>query len=250
MMRALLIVVGLLAALWSHPAEAQNVNLNCYTGPTAPQWVPCSSTTPLSSSSIITDGTASGGAAVEPAGEAAASTDPSLVIQLAPQSPGIIAPAVPGTPNTTQVLSVQGESGMTPVLATLSGSSTDPCASSGVAKSSVPINVTSATTTSLVATSGTTTVYVCGFAITIAPSATSADTALFERGTGAACVTTQAALTGTFGNGDLTSAAPVVSVVYGGGSQTVFKSAGTDAICIVTTGTAVNVQGVMTYVQQ
>lgn len=127
---------------------------------------------------------------------------------------------------------------------------TDPCAGGSVAKSSVAISVTSATTTSLVAASGTTTVYVCGYSFTIAPSATSADTALIERGTGAACVTTQAALTGTYGNGDLTSAAPATVVSVGNAGQTVVKSAGSDAICLVTAGTAVNVQGVLTYVQQ
>lgn len=123
----------------------------------------------------------------------------------------------------------------------------DPC--SYAAKSSAAISVTSATTTSLVAVSGTTVVYVCGVSFTIAPSATTADTALFEYGTGAAC-TSPTVLTGTYGNGDLTSAAPVVAVNYGGAGQTVFKSAASAGVCILTAGTAVNVQGVLTYVQQ
>jgi hypothetical protein len=43
MMRALLIVVGLLAALWSHPSQAQNVNNNCFNpdGSGLTQWFPC-----------------------------------------------------------------------------------------------------------------------------------------------------------------------------------------------------------------
>ena len=123
----------------------------------------------------------------------------------------------------------------------------DPC--SYAAKSSAAISVTSATTTSLVAVSGSTVVYVCGLSFTIAPSATAADTALFEYGTGAAC-TSPTSLTGTYGNGDLTSAAPVVAVNYGGAGQTVFKSAASAGICILTAGTAVSVQGVLTYVQQ
>jgi hypothetical protein len=158
---------------------------------------------------------------------------------------GVISPAVPGTPNITQVLSVQGETGMTPVISTA-----DPCGS--VNKSSVAISITSATTTSLVALSGTTTIYVCGFAVTIAPSATTADTFLIESGTGAACVTTQAALTGTFGNGEVPAAnttAPV-QVSYGNGNATVFKTPASGVLCGVTAGTAVNVQGVLTYVQQ
>ncbi len=117
------------------------------------------------------------------------------------------------------------------------------------AKSSAAINVTSATTTSLVAVSGSTTVYVCGISLTIAPSATSADTALFEYGTGAAC-TSPTALTGTYGNGDLTSAAGVAAINYGNGGATIFKSAASAGVCILTAGTAVSVQGVLTYVQQ
>ncbi len=126
-------------------------------------------------------------------------------------------------------------------------STSDPCSSA--AKSSAVISVATATTTSLVAVSGSTKVYVCGFSMSIAPSATAADTAAFEYGTGAAC-TGPTALTGTYGNGDLTSAAPVVPVSYGGAGQTVFASAASNGICILTTGTAVSVQGVLTYVQQ
>jgi hypothetical protein len=135
----------------------------------------------------------------------------------------------------------------TPSTQYLSVQTADPC--NAAAKSSAPINVTSAATTSLVAVSGTTTVYVCGISFTIAPSATTADTALFEYGTGAAC-TSPTVLTGTYGSGDLTSAAPVVPVNYGGGGQTIFKSAASAGICILTAGTAVNVQGVLTFVQQ
>jgi hypothetical protein len=123
----------------------------------------------------------------------------------------------------------------------------DPC--SYAAKSSAPISVTSATTTSLVAVSGATVVYVCGISFTIAPSATSADTALFEYGTGATC-TSPTSLTGTYGNGDLTTAAPVVAINHGGGGQTIFKSAASAGVCILTAGTTVNIQGVLNYVQQ
>lgn len=126
-------------------------------------------------------------------------------------------------------------------------STSDPCTSA--AKSSAPIAVATATTTSLVAVSGSTTVYVCGFAMTIAPSAVSAATALLEYGTGATC-TSPTALTGTFGNGDLTSAAGVAPILYGNGSATVTKGAASAGICILTAGNAVSVQGVLTYVQQ
>jgi hypothetical protein len=135
----------------------------------------------------------------------------------------------------------------TPAVDVLSTQNNDPC--SYAAKSSASISVTSATTTSLVAVSGSTTVYVCGLAMTIAPSATSADTAVIEYGTGAAC-TSPTALTGTLGNGDLTTTTGVAVVSYGSGGATVMKSASSAGICILSAGTTVNIQGILTYVQQ
>jgi hypothetical protein len=124
----------------------------------------------------------------------------------------------------------------------------DPCMNAAVLKSSVPINITTAATTSLVAVSGTKAVYVCGLSISIAPSATTADTALIEYGTGAAC-TGAVALTGTFGNGDLTTAAPPLYVTLAdpGTSMTAPSANG---ICLLSAGTTVNIQGVLQYVQQ
>ena len=125
---------------------------------------------------------------------------------------------------------------------------TDPCETSGVAKSSAVINLNTAGTTQLVAVSGTKATYVCGFALTIAPSAILADTALFEYGTSTTCVGTTA-LTGTFGAGDLTTATGPTVVSYGGG-QTVFGAPASNGVCVVAAGTTVNIQGVMSYVQQ
>ena len=126
---------------------------------------------------------------------------------------------------------------------------TDPCAAPTVTKNSAAINVTSATTTSLVAISGSTTIYVCGFSMTIAPSATSADTAQFEYGTGGTCGSGTTALTGTYGNGDLTSTTSVVAVNQNG-PGTIFKTPASNGLCLLTAGTAVSVQGVVSYVQQ
>ena len=49
MTRAILLLIGLLFGLAGTPAQAQNVNLNCWnpTGLGLTQWVPCNSTTPL-----------------------------------------------------------------------------------------------------------------------------------------------------------------------------------------------------------
>jgi hypothetical protein len=135
-----------------------------------------------------------------------------------------------------------------PVTGAVTTSSSDPCASN--AKSSAAINIVTTTTTSIVAVSGSTAVYVCGFSISLAPSATSADIAAFVYGTGAACVSGQTSLTGAYGNGDLTSAAAVVPINYGNGGATIFKAPASNGVCIVSSGTAVNIQGVLTYVQQ
>src|SRR5712664_1877979 len=175
---------------------------------------------------------------VKPASTAPVATDTSIVTALNPNSPGIIALG-----QTTKSASVP--------VTIASDQYVDPCQSPNIAKSSVPINLTAAAgTTALVAVSGSTVVYVCGVAFTIAPSATTADSVLFEYGSGTACATSPVALTGTFGSGDLTTSAPLVTVNYGGAGSTIFKSAASNGICALTTGSVINIQGVMTYVQQ
>ncbi len=121
----------------------------------------------------------------------------------------------------------------------------DPCASPNIAKSSVPINITTATTTSLVAVSGSTTVYACGFIATTG-STVAANTIQFEYGTGAAC-TSPTVLTGALNTAGLLTG----PITYGGTGETIFKSAASAGICAVTTvGTGPSIQGVLTYVQQ
>lgn len=127
--------------------------------------------------------------------------------------------------------------------------STDPCQNPSVIKSSAPVNISTATTTAVVAVSGSKAVYVCGGALTIAPSATSADTATFEYGSGTACATSPTALSGALGAGDLTSAAPPIVVPLGYGGMTMTAPSAT-GLCILSAGTAVSIQGWITYVQQ
>jgi|SRR5579883_375011 len=126
---------------------------------------------------------------------------------------------------------------------------TDPCFSQFTAKSSVPINATTATTTQLVAPAAGEAVFVCGASLTIAPSSTSADTAQFISGTGPTCGTNTVTNTGTFGNGDLTTAAPPLFISFADPGST-FSSAVGAGVCLVSAGTTVNIQGVLTYVQQ
>lgn len=154
---------------------------------------------------------------------------------LATDSPGIIALG-----QTTKSASVP--------VTIASDQYVDPCQSPNVAKSSVPINITTATTTSLVAVSGSTIVYVCGVSITVSEVITTPNTILFEYGTGAAC-TGPVVLTGKFGDGGVTAGIPIV--IGSGSGMTIFKSAASAGICALTAvGATASFQGVMTYVQQ
>lgn len=128
---------------------------------------------------------------------------------------------------------------------TVALTATDPCQTSAITKQSVVINITTATTTSLVAISGNTQIFVCGFAITFGSTVT-ADTIQFEYGTGATCGTGTTVLTGAFNtNGLLTG-----TISYGG-SATIFKTIAAQRLCAVSTvGTGPSIQGVLTFVQQ
>ena len=125
----------------------------------------------------------------------------------------------------------------------------DPCTNPSNAKASVPINITTAATTQLVALSAGKSVYVCGGSFTIAPSATAADSILFEYGTGSSCGTGTTALTGAYGAGDLTTAAPPVSVSLVSSGVVMIAPSG-NALCAVSAGTTVNIQGVLSVIQQ
>jgi hypothetical protein len=112
----------------------------------------------------------------------------------------------------------------------------------------VPISITTAATTSLVAVSGTTVVYICSLSLTISQVVTTANTFVLEYGTGASC-TSPTALTGTYGAGGVTAAAPIY--VWAGYGGTLAKSAAAAGVCALTTiGASGSFQGVLTYVQQ
>lgn len=125
----------------------------------------------------------------------------------------------------------------------------DPCISSDVAKVSAAINITTATTVQLVAPNASTVVYVCAFTMTISQVVTTANTLKFVRGTGATCGTGSADMTGTYGAGGVTAAAPIV--VTSGVGSTIFKTNAADGLCVTTTiGGSASFQGLLTYVQQ
>lgn len=121
--------------------------------------------------------------------------------------------------------------------------STDPCESSGVAKSSVVLNTSTATTTLLVALASSKVIFVCGYDASMGGTS---PTAKFVYGTQVTnpCDTGQTALTGTY----LISVGNELSAGQAG--QTVFATAASQQLCLVTTGTNPSVQGVLTYVQQ
>jgi hypothetical protein len=124
----------------------------------------------------------------------------------------------------------------------------DPCQVPSVAKQSAVINISSAATTALVTVSGNTKVYVCGFSFTILGLATTGGTAQFESGTGVACASTAAALTGSFLGVNTAGASTLI--MSPGDSGSLFTAPAANGLCLVTTGTSPSVQGYVTFVQQ
>jgi hypothetical protein len=149
---------------------------------------------------------------VAAASTAAAAADKALVVSVSPNTPVI-------------------------VNATL-----DPCMDPNVAKSSVALSVVTATTTALVATSTTKTIYVCGVSATM--SGTS-PTATFITGTTVSnpCDTGASGLTGA-----MTPSATVGSINIGWGG-TSMKTAAGGALCVTTAATTA-IYGVLSYVQK
>jgi hypothetical protein len=115
----------------------------------------------------------------------------------------------------------------------------DPCANLSVPKSSVAINISTATTTQLVAVSASKAIYACSFAASVAGTA---PTVLFEYGTSTACTGTNA-LSGTLA----ITTGSYVTLGWGG---TIFTAPATNGLCLVSGGTLPSVQGVLTYVVQ
>jgi len=157
-------------------------------------------------------------------------------IILGEESPGIYAP-------------IKSTSGVLQIVGTVTPASVDPCQSSAIVKSSVAIAISTATTAALVAVSGSTTVYICSFTLSISQVITTANTIKFIQGTGAACSGAPADLTGAFGTGGVLAAAPLI--ISNPGGFTLFKTAASNGLCATTTiGASGSFQGVLTYVQQ
>jgi hypothetical protein len=120
-------------------------------------------------------------------------------------------------------------------------SSSDPCQSTGSAKSSVAIAISSATTTQLVALSAGKSVYVCGLNLSVAGTAPAITV---EYGTGSACATGTTTLTGAIAP---TSGSFLALTALG----PITVAPASNALCLLTAGTgSPSFQGVLTYVQQ
>jgi len=117
----------------------------------------------------------------------------------------------------------------------------DPCQNPNVAKSNAIINITTATTTSIVGISGSTAIYACGYYF--AAQGTTA-TYQWEYGTGGTCGTGTTILTGAV---SVTTTATPHSAL---GGFTMFKAPASNGLCLVSTGTSPIYNGWLTYVQQ
>jgi hypothetical protein len=151
-----------------------------------------------------------------------------------------VAPSVASGDNyvATYACSVYPTAGsITASFSPVASSSSDPCAK-GV-KSSASLAIATATTTQVVAVSGTKSIYVCGFNAVFGATTT----AQLEYGTSTTCTGTHA-LTGVMAPGT------GVAVAFGNGGATLTSTpAGANGLCVVSTGTG-GINGVLTYVQQ
>jgi hypothetical protein len=121
--------------------------------------------------------------------------------------------------------------GSNKAFARVSNQPADPCQSSAVAKSSVPISVPAGVT--VLVPASTKTIHVCGF------TAGSGGLFSFEYGSGSACGTGTTALRGDFGSNP-------ISVTYTG-PGTVFSVPANNGLCINEANEPVT--GVLTYTQ-
>jgi len=124
-----------------------------------------------------------------------------------------------------------------------SGVSSVGAAAPVICNGSKAVNISTATTTSIIAVSGSTTPYICGFSIYVVSG--TLPSFQFEYGTGASC-TSPTVLTGTYGG---IAGAIGEHIVAGGAFGYIFKGAASSGICILSGGTTPNLQGFVSYTQ-
>lgn len=124
----------------------------------------------------------------------------------------------------------------------------DACASTNIAPSNASVSITTVTTTQIVALSAGKLVFLCEWTFTINSSATTAAAMQFEYGTGVNCGTGTTVLTGTMGTENAAAGAGMLLVNGPYSGSTLIVPVG-NALCIVTTGTAVALHGQVTFKQ-
>lgn len=107
------------------------------------------------------------------------------------------------------------------------------------------VNPTTATTTQIIALSGTTVIYVCAYQVNFVGSAT-ANTAIFKYGTGASCATGVTSISNTMFGPTATGSGSQFSM--GSGIGYLFKTIAGQALCI-TTSAATTVGAMVSYAQ-
>jgi hypothetical protein len=129
----------------------------------------------------------------------------------------------------------------------------DPCQSATVAKQSAQVNITTATTTSLVPVSGTKAVYSCGLKIdSLATIAANTIKLVYGTQTTNPCDTGQVALTPVYNLGlQAAGALPADLTIGNGGVSFVKPTPAGQGVCLVTTvGTGPSINALYTYVQK
>lgn len=132
-------------------------------------------------------------------------------------------------------------------IANVAGAS-DPCQDVSAIKASAPIAISTATTTQLVALSGTTVVYLCGYQA-VAGAGTN-PSLQFVYGTGSSCATGLTSLTGAMATGVTVATGVPGPIFESSPGNTILKTPAGNALCVTTGGTTPNFQGWVSFVQQ
>lgn len=175
----------------------------------------------------VCDGTALANcAAVKPASTAPVAADPAIVVDLSPNCTVCGSATGSAVPSTANYVAAVSSGNLTGIIQP---------------DNSAPINVSTATTTQLVALSSGKKIYVS--AMDFVNASGTADNVTFEYGTGSNCGTGTTALTGPYATG---TNSPGLS--KGGGLGVIMTVPASNALCMVTSA-AVQVSGSVSYTQ-
>lgn len=143
-------------------------------------------------------------------------------------------------PSQHQMFAQVGPSGLN--LVQTAAFPSDPCQNPSVVKLSAKLNVTTATTTEIVAPVAGKSIYVCRVLASVVGTS---PTVQFESGTkvSTACDTNPVTITGAV-------AVPTTTIISWGGAETILNDPAATELCLVSGGTTPNILGWIDYVQQ